>query len=76
MDISLLEQGFTVLCVGFCIVFMFLCILIVAMGIMSKIVGYLNKIFPSAGVQNVPVKAPSTGDDEIAVAIAAVLAKA
>lgn len=76
INLELLQDGFTVLSVGFSIVFAFLVILIFAMTIMSKIVGFLNKIFPVT----LPVVAPSrsissSGDEEIAVAIAAVLMK-
>lgn len=76
-NIELLQNGLTILCVGFFIVFLFLTIMIFAMDIMGKIVQYLNKVFP------VDVPLPAAGkksstasaDEEIAVAIAAVLMK-
>ena len=76
MDLNILEQGLTVLCLGFTIVFAFLCIMIFAMGIMRRVVEYINKICPPQ-VQAVAVakKASSNEDEEVAVAIAAVLAR-
>jgi len=76
INLELLQDGFTVLCVGFSIVFAFLVILIFAMNIMSKIVGFLNKIFPVALPASAPSKQISSSiDEEVAVAIAAVLMK-
>lgn len=79
MDINLnvLQDGLTVLCVGFSVVFVFLSVLIFAMGIMGKVVGYLNKIFPVVSpVATASKKAQSSDDTEIAIAIAAALMKA
>jgi len=75
MDMNIIQDGLTVMCVGFSVVFMFLIILIIAMHIMGKIVAYLNKIFPVSNAVSAPVKVSSSSDDEIAVAIAAVLMK-
>ena len=76
INLELLQDGLTVLCVGFSIVFAFLVILIFAMNIMGVVVGYLNKIFPVANAATVPAKSQSSGgEEEIAVAIAAVLMK-
>lgn len=76
ISLELLQDGFTVLSVGFSIVFAFLVILIFAMSIMSKVVGFLNKIFPVALPAAAPSKqVSSSADEEIAVAIAAVLMK-
>lgn len=76
INLELLQDGFTVLCVGFSIVFAFLVILIFAMNIMGIVVGYLNKIFPVAAPVVAGSKTQSSGgEEEIAVAIAAVLMK-
>ncbi len=76
INLAILQDGFTVLCVGFSIVFSFLVVLIFAMSIMSKVVSYLNKLFPVAQPMPAVAKsASSNADEEIAVAIAAVLMK-
>lgn len=78
MNLLLLEEGLVAMCIGMGVVLSFLIVLIVAMSVMSKIVIYLNKIFPEA--LPVPVKsrtAPSVKEDEqIAIAIAAIMARA
>lgn len=74
---ELFETGLTVLSVGFFVVFMFLTILIIAMTIMGKVVSYLNKVFPVAQAElagsKPALKTAGSADEEIAVAIAAVL---
>lgn len=73
MNESVWAIGLQMMCIGMGFVLCFLCMLIVSMMIMSKIVGYLNKIFPEA--VETPKKQVKSGDDEeIAVAIAAVIA--
>lgn len=74
MSESVLSLGLQMMCIGMGFVLCFLCIMIFAMMIMSKVVGYLNKIFPEAVEE--PKKQIKSGDDaEIAVAIAAVVAR-
>ena len=75
IDIALLQDGLVVMSVGFSIVFAFLTILIIAMIIMHHVVGFVNKLFPVAAPVTVQTKTSSSGDDEIAVAIAAALMK-
>lgn len=74
----LLEQGLVAMCIGMGVVLTFLILLICAMSIMSKAVGYLNKIFPEMAAE--PVKSKSSGaardDEQIAIAIAAIMARA
>lgn len=71
-----LENGLILLVMGMGFVLIFLTIMIISMGIMSKIVKYLNKIFPEA-VEEVKTTAKKVagGMDEVALAIAAVMAK-
>ncbi len=77
MNLELLEQGLIAMFIGMGVVLAFLVILIGAMGVMSNVVGYLNKIFPE--VVAVPTKSkPSSAakqDEQIAIAIAAVMAR-
>ena len=74
MTESLISLGLQMMCIGMGFVLCFLCILIVSMIVMSKVVGYLNKIFPEA--VEMPKKQVKASDDvEIAVAIAAVIAR-
>ncbi len=75
MDLVLLQQGLTVLCLGFAVVFAFLSVMIFAMGIMGRVIGYLNEVFPPQVTSAVPVKKTANEDEEIAVAIAAVYAR-
>ena len=74
---ELLEEGLIAMCIGMGVVFTFLTVLIIAMHIMSKVVIRLNSIFPEK--IEAPAKSKkSAGNEEeqIAVAIAAVMAKA
>ena len=74
--IELFKQGCIAMCIGMGVVLAFLCILILSMIIMSKIVKYLNKIFPEQSPNQLKVQKSKTSDDEqIAAAIAAVMAK-
>ena len=74
MSENLLSLGLQMMCIGMGFVLCFLCILIFSMMIMSSVVGYLNKIFPEA-VDEPKKQIKSSNDDEIAVAIAAVIAR-
>ncbi len=79
MNLELLNEGLIAMCIGMGVVLSFLIILIMAMGVMSSVVGYLNKIFPEA--VPAPVKAKSSSnnakeDEQIAVAIATIMARA
>ncbi len=69
--------GLQMMAIGMGFVIAFLCVLIVGMAVMSKVVGYLNQIFPEA-VEEVKkvVKKVADDDSAIAIAIAAVMAKA
>ena len=79
-NLELLNQGLIAMGIGMGVVLSFLIVLIVAMVVMSSVVGYLNKIFPE--VIAAPAKTKSKAatnvkdDEQIAVAIAAVLARA
>lgn len=74
--LELFKQGCIAMCIGMGVVLTFLCILIMAMIIMSKIVRYLNKIFPEQSAnQQKAKKSKSVDDEQIAAAIAAVMAK-
>lgn len=78
MNMELLQEGGVVMLIGVSVVFSFLLLTVFAMQIMSKIVCYLNKIFPEATVEinNQSKKTDSSAfNAEIAVAIAAVMAK-
>ena len=72
-----LEEGAIVMLAGMAVVFIFLSILVAAMFLMGAIVKQLNKLFPAKVFEAAPnrSKAVSSGIDEIAVAIAAVLNK-
>ena len=74
MTESVISLGLQMMCIGMGFVLCFLCILIVSMIVMSKVVGYLNKIFPEA-VETPKKQVKSSNDEEIAVAIAAVVAR-
>ncbi len=73
----LLEEGLIAMCIGMGTVLSFLVMLIVGMILMSKVIGYLNKIFPEAVLAGVkPTARKPVGEDEqVAIAIAAVLAR-
>ena len=74
MTENMWSLGLQMMCIGMGFVLCFLCILIFSMMIMSRVVGYLNKIFPEAAEE--PKKQiKSSNDEEIAVAIAAVVAR-
>ena len=77
MNLGNLENGLILLVMGMGFVLTFLVILICSMGIMSKFVGYLNKVFPEAveEVKTTVKKASSGVEDEIAVALAGIMAK-
>ena len=72
---ELWADGLTTMIIGMGVVFTFLVITIFAMQIMSKVVAYLNKIFPEAVTQTAVVKKSSSDDTEIAIAIAACVAR-
>lgn len=80
MNLMLLEEGLIAMCIGMGVVLSFLIILIFAMSIMSKVVGYLNKIFPEVVAAPAKNKSKSVSnakeDEQIAIAIAAVMARA
>ena len=82
MNLELLNQGLTAMGIGMGVVLSFLIILIASMAVMSNVVGYLNKIFPEAVVAPAKSKSKTKAasnvkeDEQIAVAIAAVLARA
>jgi len=78
MNLMLLQEGLIAMCIGMGVVLSFLVILIFAMGIMSRVVGYLNKIFPEevAAPAKAKKSASAKEDEQIAVAIAAVMARA
>lgn len=67
-------QGGTIMIVGMGIVFSFLIILVFAIMIMARVVAFLNKICPIP-VEEPKVKAKTSDDTEIAIAIAAVAAQ-
>ena len=77
MNMELLEEGLIAMCIGMGVVFTFLTVLIIAMHIMSKVVIRLNSIFPEK-IETPAKSKKSAGNEEeqIAVAIAAVMAKA
>jgi len=75
INLAILQDGLVVMSVGFSVVFAFLTVLIFAMMIMHKVVEFLNKIFPVAALEAAPQKVSSGADEEIAVAIAAVMMK-
>ena len=70
-----LQDALTVTIIGMASVLIFLTIMIFAMNIMEKVMVYINKIFPPE-VKEEPAKKDKkqSKDDEIAVAIAAVIA--
>ena len=72
-----LEEGVIVMLAGMAVVFIFLSILVAAMFLMGAIVKQLNKLFPAKVFETTPGKPKlvSSGIDEVAVAIAAVLNK-
>lgn len=71
-----IEGGITML-VGMGIVFSFLVILVFAITIMTKTVAWLNKVCPLPVVEVKTAKKQAQSDDtEIAVAIAAMMARA
>ena len=72
IDISVLEEGFAIMCTGMGVVFSFLVILIFSMHIMSTAVRNLNKLFPEAVPEQKVSKQKRHGkdDEEIAIAIA------
>lgn len=70
-----LQNGLIVTVIGMLSVLVFLSIMIFAMGIMEKVVTYINKKFPAEVKEEIKKdKKQSPGEEEIAVAIAAVLA--
>ena len=76
MNLELLEEGLIAMCIGMGVVLTFLTVLIISMHIMSKIVMWLNGIFPEK--IETPVKNKKTAgneEEQIAVAIAAIMAK-
>ena len=72
---EILSEGLVMMCIGMGTVLLFLCTLIIAMNVMSVVVGQLNKWFPEVVVAAKPVAASTNNDAEIAVAIAAAVAK-
>ena len=76
--LSLLQEGGMIMLLGIGVVLAFLVILIACMVVMSKVVGYLNTIFPEAVAEPAKSKAVSATkeDEQIAIAIAAVMARA
>lgn len=72
---EILSEGLVMMCIGMGTVLLFLCTLIIAMNVMSVVVGQLNKWFPEAGVNVKPAPVRTTDDSEVAVAIAAAVAK-
>lgn len=70
---TLLEEGVIVMLAGMAVVFTFLVILVAAMFVMGVIVKKLNELFPVKVLETAPKSKPTSGIDEIAVAIAAVL---
>ena len=75
MNTSLWLEGLSIMAIGMGVVFSFLVITIFSMIIMSKVVGYLNTIFPEAVSQTGTSKKSSSDDAEIAIAIAACMAR-
>lgn len=77
MNTALLEEGLIAMCIGMGVVFTFLIVLIIAMHIMSKVVIWLNGIFPEKIETPAKGKKSDSGKEEeqIAVAIAAIMAK-
>lgn len=70
-----LQNGLIVTVIGMLSVLVFLSIMIFAMGIMERVVAYINKKFPAEVKEEIKKdKKQSSSEEEIAVAIAAVLA--
>ncbi len=78
MNLMLFEEGLIAMCIGMGVVLLFLSVLIFAMGIMSNVVSYLNKIFPEVVASTAKTKRNTSvkEDEQIAIAIAAVMARA
>ena len=71
----MLKEGLILMVVGMGTVYVFLIIMIYVMMLMEKVVIYLNKIMPEEVVEAVKkVSKSKNGNQEIAVAIAAVKA--
>ncbi len=72
---EILSEGLVMMCIGMGTVLLFLCTLIIAMQVMSACVAKLNEWFPEVvNVKTTPTVAKNN-DDEIAVAIAAAVAR-
>lgn len=70
-----LQNGLIVTVIGMLSVLVFLSIMIFAMGIMERVVACINKKFPAEIKEEIKKdKKQSSSEEEIAVAIAAVLA--
>lgn len=77
LDAQLWTTGSTTMLVGMGIVFMFLVILIFAIMIAAKCISAIDKLFPPVVEEVKTTKKAKTSDDsEIAIAIAAALARA
>lgn len=72
-----LQNGLTVTVIGMLSVLFFLSIMIFAMGLMEKIIVFINKKFPAEIKEepNKKDKKQTSNDEEIAVIVAAIMAK-
>ncbi len=75
LNSEILMQGLTIMLVGMGVVFSFLVILVFATMLVSSVVKWLNKVCPVQNEETKKIKAKSSDDSEIALAIAAAFAK-